>query len=51
MAKVGEEYLCEMCGNKVHVVEGGDGELVCCGQPMKLVKPAPGPAPATPYGP
>jgi len=38
MTKVGEVYLCEICGNKVKVLEAGKGTLVCCGQPMKLVK-------------
>jgi len=38
MTKVGEVYLCEVCGNKVKVLEVGKGTLVCCGQPMKLVK-------------
>ncbi len=38
MTKLGEVYLCEICGNKVRVLEAGVGELVCCGQPMKLVK-------------
>ena len=38
MTKQGEVYLCEICGNKVRVLEAGAGELVCCGQPMKLVK-------------
>jgi len=37
MAKVGEVYRCDICGNKVKVLEGGEGELVCCGQPMKKV--------------
>lgn len=27
-------YKCNICGNIVEVVHGGDGELVCCGQPM-----------------
>jgi superoxide reductase len=31
-----EVYKCEVCGNIVEVLHGGDGELVCCGQPMKL---------------
>ncbi|GBC62698.1 desulfoferrodoxin [Desulfonema ishimotonii] len=31
-----EVYKCEACGNIVEVLEGGAGELVCCGQPMKL---------------
>jgi desulfoferrodoxin-like iron-binding protein len=38
VTKVGEIYLCEICGNKVEVVAAGAGQLVCCGQPMKLVK-------------
>ena len=29
-------YKCEVCGNIVEMVHGGKGELVCCGQPMKL---------------
>ena len=33
-----EIYKCEVCGNIVEVVHGGAGELVCCGQPMKLFK-------------
>ncbi len=36
-AKVDEIYYCELCGNKVKVLEGGAGTLVCCGEPMKLV--------------
>ncbi|MCA1743320.1 MAG: desulfoferrodoxin [Desulfonatronovibrio sp.] len=36
MAKVLEIYKCEACGNIVELVHGGEGELVCCGQPMKL---------------
>ncbi|MBI9086166.1 MAG: desulfoferrodoxin [Desulfobacterales bacterium] len=37
MAKQLEVYKCELCGNIVEVLHGGDGELVCCGQPMKLL--------------
>jgi superoxide reductase len=33
-----EVYKCEVCGNIVEVLHGGKGELVCCGQPMKLYK-------------
>ena len=36
MAKKLEIYKCEVCGNIVEVLHGGAGELVCCGQPMKL---------------
>jgi len=35
VTKVGEIYLCEICGNKVKVLEAGKGKLVCCGQEMK----------------
>jgi desulfoferrodoxin-like iron-binding protein len=34
MGKKGEVYRCDICGQVVEVVEGGDGELVCCGEPM-----------------
>ena len=33
-----EIYKCEVCGNIVEVIHASDGELVCCGQPMKLYK-------------
>jgi superoxide reductase len=38
MAEKLEIYKCEICGNIVEVLHGGKGELVCCGQPMKLFK-------------
>ncbi len=34
---VGEIFKCDICGNEVEVLEVGGGELVCCGQPMKLI--------------
>ena len=37
MAKRLEVYKCEACGNIVEVLDGGAGELVCCGAPMKLM--------------
>ncbi len=37
MAERLEVYKCEVCGNIVEVLHGGKGELVCCGQPMKLL--------------
>jgi superoxide reductase len=49
--RVGEAYLCEVCGNKVRVLESGDGELVCCGEPMKALGDEFQPSPATPSGP
>ena len=30
-------YKCEVCGNIVTVLHAGQGELVCCGQPMTLM--------------
>ena len=36
MAERYQIYKCDVCGNIVEVVHGGAGELVCCGQPMKL---------------
>lgn len=33
----GQIYKCEICGNIVEVLHGGEGELVCCGEPMKLI--------------
>ncbi len=31
-------YKCEICGNIVEILHEGVGELVCCGQPMKLME-------------
>ncbi len=33
-----EVYKCEICGSIVEVLNGGGGELVCCGQPMNFQK-------------
>ena len=38
MTKRMEIYKCEVCGNIVEVLHTGAGELVCCGQPMKLME-------------
>ncbi|HEC76074.1 MAG TPA: desulfoferrodoxin [Thermoplasmatales archaeon] len=38
MAKRYEIYKCEICGNVVEVIHGSFGQLVCCGQPMKLME-------------
>ena len=38
MAEINQVYKCELCGNIVAVLHGGEGELVCCGQPMALLK-------------
>jgi len=31
-------YRCNVCGNIVEVLHVGEGELVCCGQPMELLQ-------------
>ena len=36
MAEQLEIYKCDACGNIVEVLHGGGGELVCCGESMKL---------------
>ena len=38
MAEKFEIYICRTCGNIVEVINGGEGELVCCGQSMELLK-------------
>ncbi len=37
MTNVFEIYKCEVCGNTVELVHAGQGQLVCCNQPMKLL--------------
>ena len=32
-----EVYKCLVCGNIVEMIHPGEGELVCCGQAMKLL--------------
>ncbi len=29
-------YKCEVCGNMIEVIHASRGQLVCCGQPMRL---------------
>ncbi|MBE9505858.1 MAG: desulfoferrodoxin FeS4 iron-binding domain-containing protein [Chloroflexi bacterium] len=36
--KVGEKYVCNICGNEVSVTEVGGGTLVCCGEEMQLIE-------------
>ena len=39
MTKKSELYKCNICGNLVEVIKSGEGELVCCGEAMELIKP------------
>jgi desulfoferrodoxin-like iron-binding protein len=36
--KVGQVYVCNICGNKVEILESGAGKLVCCGEAMNIVE-------------
>lgn len=38
MTKIGQIYKCNVCGNVVEVLNNGEGELVCCNQPMELLE-------------
>jgi superoxide reductase len=37
MTKRLQIYKCDICGNVVEVLHVGQGQLVCCGKPMKLL--------------
>jgi superoxide reductase len=39
MTKNDEIYKCNICGNVVSVILAGDGDLVCCDEPMELLEP------------
>lgn len=36
--RIGEIYVCNICGNEVEVTQVGGGTLVCCGEDMELVE-------------
>lgn len=38
MTEFNQVYKCFVCGNIVAVMHASEGELVCCGQPMKMMK-------------
>ena len=38
MTGLKQVYRCNVCGNIVEVLHVGQGELVCCGQPMELLQ-------------
>ncbi len=39
MAELYQVFKCNICGHVVEVFHAGSGTLVCCGQPMELLKP------------
>ena len=38
MTEKNQVYKCEICGNIIEVLHEAGGQLVCCGEPMKLLK-------------
>ena len=38
MTEQNEIYKCDICCNVISVIETGKGELVCCGQPMRILE-------------
>jgi len=38
MTELRQIYKCNICGNIIEVIHTGIGQLVCCGQPMELLK-------------
>ncbi len=38
MITLRQVWHCAICGNVVEAVFGGEGELVCCGEPMNLLE-------------
>lgn len=38
MTKKSELYRCNVCQNLIEILSEGNGELVCCNQPMELLK-------------
>ena len=38
MTEVGQIYKCNVCTNTIQVLQNGVGELVCCGEPMRVQK-------------
>lgn len=38
MPKIKEIYKCNICGNIIEILHEGIGQLVCCDEPMELMK-------------
>jgi Desulfoferrodoxin, N-terminal domain len=37
--QLGKRFMCETCGAEVLCIKAGEGEVVCCAVPMKLLQP------------
>lgn len=35
MTELNQIYKCNVCGNMTEVIHTGEGEMICCGQPME----------------
>ena len=40
MSELLEFYRCDICGHIIQIMHEGDGELVCCGKPMRKLIPS-----------
>jgi len=38
MTQFKQIYKCPVCGNIVEILDAGNGQLICCGQPMQLME-------------
>lgn len=38
MDKLNDVYRCNVCGHRIEILNPTAGQLVCCGQPMELLK-------------
>ena len=38
MTKRDQVYKCNVCGNIVEMLHGGEGEMICCEKPMQLLE-------------
>lgn len=38
MTEIDQVYHCSICSNAVKIIEAGEGQLVCCGEPMEIIE-------------
>lgn len=38
MTELHQIYKCALCGDMIEIILAGKGDLICCGQPMQLLK-------------
>jgi Desulfoferrodoxin, N-terminal domain len=37
--QLGKRFKCDNCATEILCIKPGEGEVECCGQPMKLMQP------------